>query len=369
MNSIIYVGMDVHKNSYSLCSLNGETGEYFNEVKIASDIKLVEKYMNELKKSYTDFTIRTSYEAGCLGYSLYRQLKALGTECDIMAPTTMSRSVKNQIVKNDKLDARNIATNLQSGSYKAVYVPGEADVEVKEYIRMLEDFKQARKQMRQKVSALLLRHGQSYPGKSRWIPSHMKWLKEVELTEMYREILNEYISEIESLDTKIERFSERVKEMSQQETYEKPVGKLRCFKGVDTLAAMTLHVEVSDFNRFPNANAFMSFCGLTPGENSSGDKSHRTGITKQGNITVRTILTECANALVRGSGNTKSKALKARQKGQEVQVIDYADRAVERLQKKFRRMMYRGVNRNIAITAVARELAGFIWGMETGNIK
>lgn len=368
MKSIIYVGMDVHKNSYSLCSLNNETGEYFNEVKISSDIKLVEMYMNKLKSTFKGFEIKAGYEAGCLGYSLYRQLKELGIECDIMAPTTMSRSVKNQVVKNDKRDARNIASNLQSGSYKAIYVPGEDDVEVKEYIRMLSDFKECRKQIRQKVNALLLRHGKAYPGKSRWIPAHMKWLREVELTPMYREILNEYISEIESLDAKIERFDERVKEISHREAYEAPVSNLRCFKGIDTLSAMTMHIEVSDFTRFPTANAFMSFCGLTPGENSSGDKAHRTSITKQGNITVRTTLIECANALVRGYGCKKSKALKARQNGQDVQVIDYADRAVERLQKKFKRMMYRGVNRNVAVTAIARELAGFIWGMETGHI-
>ena len=132
---------------------------------------------------------------------------------------------------------------------------------------------------------------------------------------------------------------------------------------------MTLHIEVSDFDRFPNAKAFASYCGLIPGDDSSGQKNKRLGITKQGNALIRKTLVECSRVLVRGAIGKKGKRLKSKQKGQDVKVIDYADRAVERLQKKYHRMVYRGVNTNIAITAIARELACFIWGMETGHIQ
>ena len=125
---------------------------------------------------------------------------------------------------------------------------------------------------------------------------------------------------------------------------------------------MTLHVEVSDFNRFPNAKAFASFCGLTPSEDSSGDKNERLSITKQGNSLVRTTLVESAQVLVRGTIGKKGKKIKSKQIGQDVKVIDYADKAVLRLQKKYHRMILRGVNRNIAVTAIARELACFVWG-------
>lgn len=156
--------------------------------------------------------------------------------------------------------------------------------------------------------------------------------------------------------------------MSHNETYETPVSMLHCFKEIDTTAAMTIHIEISDFSRFSVAKKFSSYVGLTLGESSSGDKTTYLSITKQGNSTVRRILIECVQALVKGSPGVKSKDIKQRQKGQNAAVIECADRAVERLQRKYHKMMYQGISRNKAITAIARELACFVWGMETGNI-
>ena len=214
-----------------------------------------------------------------------------------------------------------------------------------------------------------MRFSHQYPGKSKWIPAHIKWLKELELSDMYREILDEYLSQLEILSEKIERFKYRLEELSQNETYKEKIGQLRCIKGIDTIVAMTMHAETSDFDRFPTANAFASYCGLTPGEDSSGDSYHRVGITKQGNSIIRTTLVEAAQVLVRGIIGKKGKKVKSKQKDQDVKVIDYADKAVIRLQKKYHRMIFRGVKRNIAITAVARELACFVWGIETGHIS
>lgn len=370
MKSIIYVGMDVHKNSFNLCAFYGKTGEVIGETKIPADTSLVLKFIESMKKKTNDqeIAVLTGYEAGCLGYSLYWELANHGVDCDILAPTTMKRSVKNVKVKNDRMDANNIATNLAHGTYKSVYVPNDHDVEVKEYIRMLHDFKDELKETKQHINAFVLRLGYRYSGQSRWIPSHMKWLKELEMPKMYREILDEYLSHLESLTEKIERYQHRLEKLSQEEPYKEKIGQLRSFKGIDTTSAMILHVEISDFARFPNANAFTSYCGLTPGENSSGDKANRTSITKQGNAAVRKTLIECSQALVRGAVGTKSKRVKARQLGQDVKVINYADKAVLRLQKKYHHMMRKGKKRNVAITAVARELACFVWGMETGNI-
>lgn len=370
MKSIIYVGMDVHKNTFNLCAIYAKTGEVIGEARIPSDVSLVLRFIESLKNRIDekDVNILTGYEAGCLGYSLYWQLAERGVACDILAPTTMHRSAKNKTVKNDRLDAMNIATNLANGTYKSVYVPNEHDVEVKEYIRMLNDFKDELRKLKQHINAFLLRHGHHYPGKSNWIPAHIKWIEELEVSDMYKEILNEYISHFRSLTEKIERYKHRLEELSQEEPYKEKIGQLRSFKGIDTISAMTLHAEISDFSRFPTAEAFASYCGLTPGENSSGDKANRTGITKQGNSVVRATLTECAQALVKGTIGVKGKRVKARQIGQNVKVIEYADKAVLRLQKKYHRMMNNGKNRNKVITAIARELACFVWGMETGNI-
>ena len=172
--------MDVHKKTYSLCALLKETGEIIGETKIPADVSLIIKFIENAKKSVDsdDVQIKTGYEAGCLGYSLYWQLAEKGIECDILAPSTMHRSAKNKVVKNDRRDAKNIATNLANGTYKSVYVPTDEDVEIKEYIRMMHDFKIELKKVKQHINAFLLRFGHHYPGKSKWIPAHIKWLKE-----------------------------------------------------------------------------------------------------------------------------------------------------------------------------------------------
>ena len=222
-----------------------KTGEIIGETKIPADVSLIIKFIENAKKSVDsdNVQIKTGYEVGCLGYSLYWQLATKGIECDILAPSTMHRSAKIKVVKNDRRDAKNIATNLANGTYKSVYVPTEEVVEIKEYIRMMHDFK-------------------------------------IELSDMYREILDEYLSQFEILSEKIERFKYRLEELSQKETYNEEIGQLRCIKGFDTTAAMTMHAETSDFDGFPTANAFASYYGLTPDEDSSGDSYHRLGITK-----------------------------------------------------------------------------------------
>ena len=370
MKSILFVGMDVHKNSFNLCCYNKETGEFVAETKCSSDVKYVEKFIKNIKKDLgEEIEFKCGYEAGCLGFSVYKQLAAREIKCDILAPTTMSMSAKNKVVKNDKMDARNIAQNLAHGTYKAVHIPDEEDLEVKEYIRMLSNFKQELKKTKQHILAFILRYGYQYDGKAKWTIGHIKWLRSLEMSEINREILNEYLAQYDHLTDKIERLTSRLDEFYHTEKYEEKVSKLRCFKGIDTTAAMTIQVETSDFERFPNAKAYASFVGLTCGEHSSGDKNNHTCITKQGNSKLRTTYVECAQALLKGNiYAAKSKRLKSRQAGQSSDVIDYADRAIKRLMKKYHNLIARSVPHNKAVVAVARELACFVWGMETGNI-
>ena len=260
------------------------------------------------------------------------------------------------MVKNDRMDALNIAKNLASGSYKAVYVPDEEDVEIKEYIRMIHDFKKELKRVKQEIYAFVLRHGYQYDGKSKWTIRYMNWIRELEMSEIQRETLDEYLAEMDNINDKIERFMNRIDEMYQSDRYNEKVSELRCFKGIDTFAAMTIQVETADFERYPNAKAYASYTGLTTGEHSSGDKNNRIGITKQGNTVIRKTLVECAQSLVKGNVYTpKSKRPKSRQKGMDVNIIAYADKATERLKKKYQKLIERNVPRNKAIVAVARE--------------
>lgn len=154
------------------------------------------------------------------------------------------------------------------------------------------------------------------------------------MDDLEKEILNEYLAEYDLLVDKIERFKSRIDELYHSDKYEEKVSKLRCFKGIDTLNAMTIQVETSNFNHFPNAKAYASYTGLTCGEHSRGDKQNKTSITKQGNSILRTILVEYTTAIVKEMiYASKSKRLKTRQKDQDVDSIAYADKACRRLMK------------------------------------
>ena len=170
------------------------------------------------------------------------------------------------------------------------------------------------------------------------------------------------------LDEKVAVYDTRIEEMSHLEHYEENVQKLCCFRGVAAHTALSLLVEVGDFQRFRSAKHFAAYLGLVPGEHSSSDKQIRASITKAGNTHLRRLLVEAAQSYNRGAIGKKSAALKARQGGNPAEVIAYADKANERMQRKYYRIAFKS-RHNIAKTAIARELACFVWGMMTGNIS
>lgn len=144
---------------------------------------------------------------------------------------------------------------------------------------------------------------------------------------------------------------------------------MSCFIGIKTLTAMKCVAEIGDFDRFATGGRFASYLGLVPGEYSSGESQHRTGLTKAGNVTLRTALIEAASSICRGRVGYKSKDLKSRQAKCDAETIAYADKANERMRRRYYRLIQKGKNRNTAVAAVARELACFIWGMMTGHTE
>ena len=313
------------------------------------------------------YDILCGYEAGCLGYSLYNQLTAAGIRCEILAPTTML-TPQGIRIKTDARDALMIAQCLAYGGYHAVYVPTEEDDSIKEYLRMRDDHKLALKKIKQQINAFTLRHGVHYSG-TKWTATHWKWLKQLELAPMYREVLNEYMASYEEQTAKIERFDLRIEELANQEKYQKKVKKLTCFLGIKTHTALSLIVETGDFERFAKGNTYAAYLGLAPGENSSGEHIQRGGITKAGNSHLRLLLIEAAGGICKGAIGHKSKDLKARQNGNAAEVIAYADRANTRLRSRYYKFIRHGKKRNVAVAAIARELACFVWGMMTDNIE
>ena len=247
-----------------------------------------------------------------------------------------------------------------------LFVPGYF-LSVRDYIRMREDAVELQKMIKQKTGAFCLRHGFKYDG-NKWTVKHLKWLEALPLSAFQCEILNEYLIQFRYYEEKIAYFDRRIEELASEELYKENAKKLRCFIGIDTNSALSLLVEIGDFNRFNSAKSFSAYVGLVPGEDSSSESIKRLSITKAGNKHARTVFIEAAQSLCRGRVGAKSKRLLAKQRGNDPNVIAYADRANERLRRKYYRMVFRGKHRNDAVTAVARELSCFVWGMLTNNI-
>jgi transposase len=224
--------------------------------------------------------------------------------------------------------------------------------------------------VKQQILSFCLRHNYRFDGTANhWTQAHLRWLKSLKPKGLYAEILQEYLLTYDNLTDKLERFDNRIEELASNETYQENVHKLSCFIGVKTVTALAVLTEIGDFKRFASAQHFASYIGLTPGEDSSGNDQHRLGITKAGNRHVRSLLVEAAQSYSRGQIGFKSKALKTRQNGNPPEAIAYADKANERLRRKYYRMVLKNNKKtNVAKTAVARELACFMWGMITGNV-
>ena len=373
MYRILKIGMDVHSKNYTLCAMEptiGSEDRIFGEIQVAPDYKEVICFIESLKMKLglnDEYSIECGYEAGCLGYTLYHQLSNAGIKCVILAPTTML-TPQGQRVKTDKRDARLIAQCLCYGGYHSVYIPTGEDDAVKEYLRMRDDHKLALKKLKQQINAFVLRHGHRYVG-TKWTIKHVTWLNRLELDPMYRETLNEYMASYEEQEVKIERYDKRIEEIAAEARYQENAKKLGCFLGIRTHTALSLIVETGDFKRFAKGNTYAAFLGLAPGEDSSSTNVNRLGISKAGNIHLRCLLIEAAKGICKGAIGHKSKALRSRQNGQAAGVIAYADKANTRLRSKYYKMIRHGKKKNVAVAAVARELACFVWGMMTGNIS
>jgi transposase len=373
MKRILKIGMDVHSTNYTLCAMEpviGAEDRVFANIQVTPDYKNIILFIENLKQKLgtnDTYDIECGYEAGCLGYSLYNQLTEAGVKCVILAPTTMLTE-QGQRVKTDTRDAHLIAQCLSYGGYHPVYIPTEQDDSIKEYLRMRDDHKKALKKIKQQIGMFCIRHGYYFEG-TKWTIAHLKWLKKLELAPMYQETLNEYLATYEELTAKIERFDARIEEIAAQAEYAGTVQKLGCFLGIKTHTALSLIVETGDFTRFAKGNVYAAYLGLAPGEHSSAVKVNRLGITKAGNSHLRLLLVEAAGGICKGAIGHKSKALKQRQQGNSAEVIAYADKANARLRSKYYRLIRHGKKRNVAVAAVARELACFVWGMMTDNIN
>ena len=375
MTRIVYIGMDVHKDTYSLCSYDAHENYLFSETKVKAETEAVLSYIKSIEKKFIDddVMIVCGYEAGPTGFTLCRELQKKNISCIIMAPSSLPKAPDEKRRKTDKLDARKLATYLAHNTYKAVHVLTPKMEAIKELTRTRTTALKAQKRAKQNLLSFLLRKGMVYPygGKSRyWTQKFFAWLKTLEFTNVLEQYsFEEYLAEVNHQMSRIARLDAKIAEIAEDPLIKDDVKKMCCFSGISTLTAVSLVSEIEDFNRFEKPNYFASYLGLCPGTHSSGLSHKSLGITKAGNKNLRCLLIEATQAMGRSQiCGKKSLRLLARQKDMNPLVIAYADKATQRIKRRRNSMIFRGMNANKATTAAARELACFIWGIMTNHI-
>ena len=238
MESIIYVGMDVHKETYSLCCYDPRTDRYLYEHKMKAATGNVLKYLESVRKQMKGATFICGYEAGPTGFGLCRDLLRKDIACVVMAPPA------NHRVKNDKTDARLLAKDLFTHSYSPVHLSSEKEEAVKEFCRMRRSIMTELKAAKQVLCAFLLRQGKHFEGKTHWTKGHREWLRKLTFEQPYlQESFDEYVISVNALEERLKRIEKRLEEIACDEEVGTKVKKLVCFCGIDTLTAVSIVSE------------------------------------------------------------------------------------------------------------------------------
>jgi transposase len=351
--------MDVHRDSISVAVLppDADTAEVD---KVFNDAESVRRLVGRMGDPRW---LRAAYEAGPTGYGLHRQLTSMGVRCDVVAPALIPRAAGDR-VKTDKRDARRLARLHRMGELVAIRVPTEAEEGVRDLLRAREDLLIDRRRSRQRLSAMLLRHGQVFRGGDPWTYKHLEWLttrrfedRAVQATyDRYRAVASVRDADVTAVDADLDPWFDH-------ELFHDRCSRLAAYRGIDRLGALTLVAEVCDWHRFASAHHHMSFCGLVPSEYSSGNTTWRGPITKTGNVHVRRQLVESAWAYQHRAAVTK--AIERRHSGVHPDTIARAWKAQLRLTRRFNALGARKQSRNLVVAAIARELAGFVWAEMT----
>src|SRR5262245_12208411 len=357
MNEITtVVGIDAHKRDLFVAMLAGSATTPVTW-QVANEPAAVRRLVRKLEREAAG-PVRVVYEAGPCGYALQRRLTTPRVSCAVIAPALMPRK-PGERVKTNRRDARKLAELGRAGLLTVVHPPTPADEAVRDLARARDDAREDLQRCRHRLGKLLLRRGLHYAGKQ-WTQAHRRWVDSLTWTHTAeRAVVEDYQLAIDHTEARLLELDVRPAEIATEEPYREPVGWLRCFRGIDTLTAMLILAELHDFRRFGSARALMAFLGLVPGEDSSGEKHRRGRITKMGNALVRRILVEASWHYQHPAGVTRRRA--GRRAGHPPRVIAIADKARQRLCRRFRRMLAANKPKPKVAVAVARELAGFIW--------
>lgn len=352
------IGLDVHKASITAAVLPPGSERVVETLKMPNTMNTLEELVRRLTPRGP---LAWVYEAGPCGYEVQRQLTALGQPCAVIAPALTPRRPGDR-VKTDRRDAEKLARLYRAGELTAIRVPTCAEEAARDLVRAREDVVADRLRARHRLGKFLLRQGRVHHLAHSQGVQYRRWLKTQRFEwSALQQTFEAYVRTVEEAQERVESLETQLQAVAQQAPYHEPVQALRCLKGIDTLSALTIMVETQDFRRFSTAAAFMSFTGLVPSEASSGARVRRGCITKTGNAHLRRVLVEAA--WCNRHGQVVSRELALRRRNAAPIVLAIARKAQARLHRRYWRLVSRGKRQTVAVTAVARELAGFIWAI------
>ena len=352
------VGLDVSKEriSVAVAEPDGTVVEYGA---IPNDPSSVRRLVEKLSR---DAQLRTAYEAGPTGYPLHRQLTGLGIENLVVAPSLIPRRPGDR-VKTDQRDAVQLARLLRNGDLTPVWVPDEAHEALRDLVRARDDARAEGLRAKHHLSKLLLRQGVIAPARvgRAWSARHQAWLNTLTFHDRAAQVtFDDYLACVRAATERLRRLDAALLECGASSPHVELLRALQAVRGIGFLTAVTIVAEAGDLRRFRSAPAFMAYVGLVPSEHSSGGSRRRGHITKTGNRLLRHVLGEAAHhARLQPA---LSKELSHRQQGVAPGVVEISWRCQQRLHHKYRHLGGR-IGRQRAISAIARELAGFVWAI------
>jgi transposase len=359
-HSEVFVGMDVAKLRHAVAiAEGGRQGEVRYLGEIGADAESVRRLVAKLEKQHG--RLHFCYEAGPTGYGLYRQLTGLGHRCDVVAPSLIPRKPGDRI-KTNRRDALQLARLLRAGELTAVWVPDEAHEAVRDLVRARQAAVEDLRRKRQAISSMMLRQGRVYPGKKTWGARHAQWLQAQRFDHPAQGlVLQALLLAARHAGERLERVEAAIVEFLPGWSLAPVVEALRALRGISLIGAVTIMAEIGDLRRFENPRQLMGYLGLVPGERSTGDSVRRLGITKAGNGRVRHTLIESAWCYRHPPRTSRDKHYIHERVSPAVR--DIAAKAQSRLCARYRALSGKGKKLTVTVTAIARELAGFVWAV------
>ena len=355
-DSTLYVGLDVHKDSITVAYAIG-----MGDVELLGKTGTTQIEVDRLCKRLQakSMRIHVVYEAGPCGYGLYRRLVEKGFDCMVCAPSLIPRK-PGERVKTDRRDAIKLVRSLRAGDLSAVHVPTVEDEAFRDLARAWSSAREDLKQARCRLKSFLLSHGVHYLGRPDWGPTHRRWLSTFSFDSGWQQLaFNEHRRTIEDRLAQCERLEMALREAVVSWRFYPAVLALQAMRGIQFTSAVGLTSELGDLTRFEHPRQLMVWLGVTPSEHSSGGKRRQGSITKTGNSYARKLLVESAWSYRHPA--RVSVDIQRRHEGIPKPIIDRAWDAQLRLCRRYRKLVARGKSAHVAIIAVARELAAFVW--------